>query len=194
MQFHAELEAFCGLTIFAHPHVAGGHAFDRTVIGIKHFGRGKAWKYFNAQGLGLLRQPAGHVTQADDVVAVVLKAFGQQPIGRADAGGFSEKHEGVIGHRLVQGRAHGLPVREQFGDGARVHDGARQNVRAWLGAFFQHHHRHLMAFFLRQLLQADGGGQARWAGAHHDHVVFHGFTGSVLGNDFGCGHRVLKWL
>ena len=132
MQLHAELEAFCGLTIFAHPHVAGGHAFDGPCFGVEHFGRGKAWEYFNAQGLGLLGQPARHVAQADDVVAVVLKAFGQQPIGRADAGGFSEKHEGVIGHRLVQGRAHGLPVGEQFGDGTRVHDRARQNVCARL--------------------------------------------------------------
>ena len=82
MQFHAELEVFSGLAIFAHPHVAGGHAFDSPRFGVEHFGRGKAREYFNAQGLGLLRQPAGHVTQADDVIAVVLKTLGQQPVGR----------------------------------------------------------------------------------------------------------------
>jgi hypothetical protein len=70
---------------------------------------------------------------------------------------------------------------------ARVHDGARQDVRAGLGALLQHHHRDLLAC-ARELLQADRGRQAGRAAADHDHVVFHGFARAELGQDFFVRH------
>ena len=52
---------------------------------------------------------------------------------------------------------------------------------ARLRAFFQYHHRHILAFFGGQLLETDGCGQTTGAAADHDHVVFHRFTGAELG-------------
>ena len=50
--------------------------------------------------------------------------------------------------------------REQFGQRARVHHRARQDVRAGLRAFFEHDHRHFLACGRGQLLQPDRRGQA----------------------------------
>ena len=90
----------------------------------------------------------------------------------------------VVGDGLVQRRAVGLPVGQQLGERARVHDGARQDVRAGLGALLEHDDRDLLACLGGQLLQADGGGQAGGAAADDHDVVFHGFARAELGEDF----------
>jgi len=90
--------------------------------------------------LGLLAQPTCEVGQADDVVAVVLGAFGQQDVGGAQRRCFAQKAPGVIGHRLIQWSAQRLPIGQEFGQCLGVHDGARQNVRTRLAAFFQDNH------------------------------------------------------
>ena len=190
VQLHAELEVARGLAFLAHTHVAGGHALDAAVVVVEHFCGGKAGENFHAQVLGLLRQPAGHVAQADDVVTVVLKTAWQQEVGRAKRRFLAQEHHGVVGDGLVQRGAEFLPVGNQLGQRLGVHDGARKNVRAGLGAFFEHHHRHILALFGGQLLEPDGGGQAGGAASHHDHVVFHGFAGAVLGEDFLVCHSV----
>jgi hypothetical protein len=62
-------------------------------------------------------------------------------------------------------------------------------VRAGLGAFFQHDYGDILTFFGRQLLEANGGGQATGATAHHHHVIFHGLSRAVLGQDLFVCHR-----
>jgi hypothetical protein len=55
-----------GSPVLADAHVAGGHALDRALVVVQHFGGGKAGEDLHAQGFGLLRQPAGdHVAQAE---------------------------------------------------------------------------------------------------------------------------------
>ena len=82
-QFHAQLKAVVRLAVFANAKVAGGHAADFAVIGVKHFGRGETGEDFNAQRFGLFGQPFGESTQADDVIAVVVEAARNQPLRRA---------------------------------------------------------------------------------------------------------------
>ncbi|MNL73066.1 hypothetical protein D3C87_1984740 [compost metagenome] len=53
-------------------------------------------------------------------------------------------------------------------------------MRARLGAFLQHAHVDVAAFLRRQLLQADGRGQAARAAADDDDVVLHGFAWAEL--------------
>jgi hypothetical protein len=94
----------------------------------------------------------------------------------------------------VTGCVKGAPSAFQSGISSGVHDRARQDVRAGLGAFFEHDDRQLGAFFGGQLLQANGRRQpARAAADHdhdhdHDHVVVHRFSGSVLGQDVCWNH------
>jgi hypothetical protein len=87
-----------------------------------------------------------------------------------------------------------FPVGQQFGQRLGVHDGAGQNVRAGLGTFFQHHHRNILAFFSGQLLEANRRGQAARATTDDDDVVFHGFTGAKLRDDFVVGHVLSRLI
>jgi hypothetical protein len=53
---------------------------------------------------------------------------------------------------------------------------AGQDVRADLGAFLDDADVDILACCCRQLLQADGRGQAGRTGADDDHVIFHTFA------------------
>ena len=194
VQFHAQLEVVAGLTVFAHAEVAGGHALDRAVLVVEHFGRSKARENLHAQGLGLFTQPFAHSAQADDVAAVVVEVARHEPVRRALLASLGQDQEVVAGHGLVQRGAALFPVGEEFGDGAWVHDRTRQNVRAGLGAFFEHADVDLLAAFGGDLLQSDGGGQASGAAADDDDVVFHGFAGTVGAQDvlWAHGERFMK--
>ncbi len=79
VQRHAQLKLLAGLAVFAYPHVARGHAGHGAVVSVQHLGGGESGKNFYPQGFGLLGQPAHQLPQANDVVAVVVKTFGQQP-------------------------------------------------------------------------------------------------------------------
>ena len=127
---------------------------------------------------------ASHFTtspSADDVVAVVVEAVAA-PASRACASTpVSLRNRHVVGgHRLVAAARRVLPVGDQLGDRARVHHRARQDVRAGLGAFLEHHHRHLVLAFGGELLQADRGGQARRPAADDHDVVLHRLARAVL--------------
>ena len=118
-----------------------------------------------------------------------MQALGDQELRCVERAGGRQKLHIVAGHRLRQRSAQRFPVGKQLGQGPGVHDGAAQDMGARLGALFQHHHRNIRAFFSRLLLQPDGGRQPARAATHHDNVVFHGFTGAVLGQNFLLVHR-----
>ena len=190
-QFHAELEVVGGLAFLADAQVARGHAAHRAVFVVQHLSRREAGEDFHAQGFGLLGQPLGDSAQAHDVVAVVVCKGGQQRVGHAKARLLAQEDVGIVGDGLVQRGALGLPVGDQLGQGLGVHDGARENVRAGLRAFFQHDHGHILAVFSSQLLEANGCRQTGRATAHDHHVVLHGFAGTVLGKNFFVCHERL---
>mmetsp|Transcript_81447 Transcript_81447/g.226443 ORF Transcript_81447/g.226443 Transcript_81447/m.226443 type:complete len:490 (-) Transcript_81447:241-1710(-) len=182
-QLHAELEVVAGLAVLAQAHVAGCHALDPALLVVEHLGRGEAGEDLHAQALGLLGHPLDHVGQADHIAAVVVEVARHQPVGRAGAAGLAEEEHVVAGHGLVQRRAELLPVREQLGDGARVHHRAGQDVGAGLRALFEHDDAGVGI----QLLEPDGRGEAGRAATDDDHVVLHGLAGAELGQDFfGC--------
>ena len=85
----------------------------------------------------------------------------------ARAGG--EEDEAVVAGRGEQRGATLLPVGQQLGQGARLDHRAGEDVRADLAALFHHAHGGLR----RQLLQPDGGGQARGPCAHDHDVELH---------------------
>jgi DNA polymerase len=80
-QFHAGLEGVSGLAVMANAHVAGNDAEDAILVVVEHVGSGEAGVDLDAQALGLPGQPAGKRPKADDVVAVVLAALGQEGVG-----------------------------------------------------------------------------------------------------------------
>ena len=62
VQLHAELKRIGWHAFAVHTHVAGGDTFDRTIVVVQDFRGRKAGEDFHAQRLGLLAQPARHVT------------------------------------------------------------------------------------------------------------------------------------
>ena len=88
----------------------------------------------------------------------------------------------------MERRTQFFPVGKQLCQGARVHDGAAQDMCAGLRALLEHHNRNVGALFKRQLFQPYRRGQTARATAYHDHVVFHRFTGAKLGQDFLIVH------
>lgn len=187
VQLHAALEIRARGAILVDAHVAGGHAHHRAVVVVQHLGGGEAREDRHLQRLGLLRQPAGHFAEADDEVALVVEAAGQQDIRGAPGAGFAQEQEFVAGDGLLQWRAALGPVREQFAERAWVHDRAGQDVRTRLGAFLQHAHRQLLPLLHGQLAQADGGGQPGRAGADDHHVELHRLARRKGGGGF-CVH------
>ena len=152
VQLHAQLKVVRGFAIFTYAHVASGHAFDRAIFVVEDFGGGKTREDLHAQLFGLLTQPTGHIGQANDVVAIVLEALRQCDMWNFGGASFTEHEEYVLLDWLVQWCATLFPIGEQLGERAWIHNGARQDMRTRLGAFFQHHYRNLLFFFCGELL------------------------------------------
>ncbi len=57
-----------------------------------------------------------------------------------------------------------------------------EDMRSHLRALLDDHDGEVRAFFRRDLLEANGGGEARRTGADDDHVEIHRFTGGQIGH------------
>jgi hypothetical protein len=104
---------------------------------------------------------------------VILEARGQHEFGNRMRAALGQEEETVLAHRCVERRATRLPVRKKLGERARIHDRARQDVRADLGTFFEHAHAELHVALGRELFEAYRGREACRARADDHHVVLH---------------------
>jgi hypothetical protein len=120
-QFHAELEAVGRLAVLAQTLMAGGHALDPALFVEQHFGRTKAGEDLHAQALGMMRQPLHDVAQLHHIAAVVVQVARHEPVRHPAPAGFREEQHVVGRHRLEQRSAKLPPLRQQFGERARVH-------------------------------------------------------------------------
>jgi hypothetical protein len=159
------------LALAVDAHVARGDAAHAAFVE-QHLVRGESGEDLDAERFGLRAEPAAEGPQADDVVAVVLEAAGQEQGRHAQRAFLAKKQEAIFGDRNAERRAFLLPVGDELGEGARVHDRAREDVRADLRALLEHADRGLR----RQLLQPDGGREPRRSAADDDDVVLHGFA------------------
>ena len=78
--------------------------------------------------------------------------------------------------RRFERRALRLPVGQELVQRARIHDRAREDVRADLRAFLDEAHGDLAARGGGELLQADRRAETRGAAADDHDVEFHGFA------------------
>ena len=159
--------------VLADTHVTGRDATDLAVFIVKYFRGGKPRINFDAHRLGLFGQPAAHIAEADDVIAVIVHLRRRRQFHRAR---LTEQQELIAFHRCVERRTPFLPVGEQLGERARFQNRTGQDMCADLGAFFDDTDRNFAAFFLGQLTQADCRRQPRRPGADDHHVEFHRFT------------------
>ncbi|BDD93837.1 hypothetical protein PanNE5_32770 [Pandoraea sp. NE5] len=185
VQFHAQLEVLGRFAVLADAHVAGRHAHDRAVLVVQDLGGREAREDFNAQRFGLLSEPAHDIAQADDIVAVILEAGGQQPRRRGGRAGLVQEQEAIFNDRGVERCTKGFPVGDEFGQRLRIHDRARQDVRPDFRAFFQDTYGNLLPRLLRALLQTDCRGQAGRTAANNDDVILHRLPRAVLLKQLG---------
>ena len=160
LQLDAALEAVGGLAVLAHALVAGGDAGDGALLVVEHLGGRELGVDVHPQLGCLLAQPAHQVAEADHIVAVVAHQRRHDEIGDAQRAGGPQVVEAVLGHRRFDRRALGLPVGDELVQADGIDHGAREDVRADLGALLEHDDGQLAA---RRRPRAASGGW-RWRG------------------------------
>ena len=111
MQLDARFMARLGCAVAANSHVACRHAAHPARIVVQHLGGGEAGIDFDAQGFGLLAQPAGEIAQADDVIAVVIHLWRRR---QANSPGWGQKQESIIGRRRIERGAAVYPIGQKL--------------------------------------------------------------------------------
>jgi hypothetical protein len=156
VQFHAAGKHRARRAVALDTHVAGRHALHRTVVVVEHFGGGEAGIDLDAQRLGAACQPAAHIAERDDVVAVIVHQRRHQEIRQANRAGRSEEQElvsltGVLNGWSGSSRQSEISLSMPIGSTTAP----GEDMRADLGALFEHNHRQ----FRIGLLQPDRGGR-----------------------------------
>ena len=165
------------LALTGYPHVSGGYSANRTAVVIENLRSGKTREDVHAHVLGLLAEPAAEVAETDRMIAVVVRRGRHEE--RRDLHPIrvvGEIVDLVLGDRIVEWGPELSPIREQLVQGARLDDGARENVRADLGAFLDEAHRELLTGRLGDLHQSACRRQSGRASADDDDVEFHGLS------------------
>ena len=152
--------------------LARDNALQLAILAQHQFGTGHAGEDLHAQLFGVLRHPAADIAHRDDVVAVVVHQRRHREVRDAHLARRAEHQEPVFRHRRVERRAALFPVGDQSIQTAGVQHCARKDMRADLGALFQHDHVQVGV----ELFQPDRRAQARRARADDDDVIFHRFA------------------
>src|SRR5438034_52255 len=176
MELHAGLVLRLVGAVAGYAHVACRHAAYRAAFGEQDFGGSEARIDFDAKYLGLIREPATNMTEAHDVIALVIHQSRQHPIRNPIRAMRGQYQEAIVGDGRVERRATGAPIRNQLVERNRIDDSAGKNVGADLRAFFEDANGDLAALLLRDLLQANGCRQARRTTPDDNHVVVHRFA------------------
>jgi hypothetical protein len=133
-----------------------------------------------AERLGLFTEPFADRAERAGIAAMIGHEGREGEIREAEATGFRQGEEDVVLHLGLKRTALILPVRQQFVQRLGIDHHARQDMRADLGAFFQHRDGNLVSGLGGHLFQADRGGQAGRTGAHDDDVIFHGLALDIV--------------
>ena len=169
-ELDAGLEVGAGLAVALDALVVGDHAADAALAVVEELRARRLGQDVDPQLLGLLRQPAADIAEADDVVALVVHLRRR---GQADGAGLGEIEELVLPGRGLERGALLLPVRDQLGERARLDHRTGEDVRPHLRALLEHADGDLPALLRRELAQPDRRRQAGRAGADDHDVVGH---------------------
>ncbi len=159
--------------ILGNTHIAGSNPDHTARLVIKQFGCGKARINLDTQRLCFAGEPFHHLTQRDDIVAVIIHQWRHHPVGKANRHRGAKKEKAVILHLRGDRGTLLLPVGDKLVDADRVNDGARQDMGAGLRALLDDDHRNFGTIIHRQLFETDGGGQTCRSGANNHHIVVH---------------------
>jgi hypothetical protein len=176
VQLHARLIVRLVGAVARHAHVAGGDALHRSILVEQYLGGREAGEDLDAQRFGLPGQPAAEIAERERVGALVVHEGRHQEVRKLIFLGCGQHPVVVLDHGHGQRAIELLPVRDQLVKRNRIHDRARQDMRADLGALFQHADAKFASRLIRQLLQPDRRSQPRRPRADDHDVVGHRFA------------------
>ena len=175
-QLHARHIAFFFGAVASDTHVSGKNAFYLTIFN-DGLGCGKTRINFNAQRLSLLGKPAAKVTEADNIVAVVVHVLGHKGIRNLCGFLLVFQQENVVaGNGRIQRCAFLFPVRKELIEGGRLKYSTGQYVSADFRPFLYNTYGQFFAGFLCQLHNSASCRQASRAAADDKNIKFHRFA------------------
>jgi hypothetical protein len=130
----------------------------------------------HAQTFRLLAEPAAQAAEAADVTAMIAHQRRHEHRRERQSAGLREIIEAVLADGRIERRALLPPLRQEAVERHRIDHRAGQNMRADLGAFFQHYHGQLLAALGRELLEPDRRSEPRRPRADDDDVELHGLA------------------
>src|SRR5262245_35262769 len=108
------------------PLVASTHADDLIPFS-QHLNAGKPGKQVDATLFDTLSQPTDKLVEGHDEVAMIAKRRWRD--GQRERPALGEVENAIVIHR-THGRAELTPIRNEFGDPARIHNSAGKDVGA----------------------------------------------------------------
>ena len=153
----------------------------RAVVIEQHLGGGKAGIDFDAQRFRLGCEPAADIAEGDDIVAVIVHQRRHHQIGQTHRAVRRKPIEAVVADLGLDRTVFVSPVRNEPVEADGIDDGAREDVRADLGALLDHDH----AGVGRKLFEPDRGREPGGPRADDHHVEFH----RVAGRQFVSAHQ-----
>ena len=192
----AGLEVRERLAVAAPTLVARPHPDDAPVVDEERLA-GRLGEDHHARGLCLLGEEPAELRHGDDPVAVVHHRRRRRD---PESGALRQEVDGLAVHRPV-GRhlLHGDPAREQLPDRARVHDGAREQVRARLLALLEDGDRHVteqlarLGMLLEELPEAHGAREPAGAATDDQDPDVDALVGRVGHGADRLGVRERRW-
>src|SRR5262249_54082247 len=128
----------------------------------------------------LLGEPAAKAAEAPGIAAVIAHERRHGDIRHAEAAGFPEIIEALLGDLRGERRALLPPIWDEAVKPDRVDHRARQDMCADLRALLQDHDRQLLVLLDGELLESDRCGKACRSGADDDDVELHGLALSLV--------------
>ena len=131
-------------------HVAGGDALHRALVVVEHFGRGKARIDFDAERLGLARQPAAHIAERADIAVMIVHQRRHDEVRQPDRAARRHPVEAVVldlglqravgilapvRNELVERRPDRSPRRTEYARRPRSPSPPRRSLRSALSCF-----------------------------------------------------------
>ena len=158
-------------------HVAGRDALHRAVVVVEDLRCREAREDLDPELLGLRREPAAEIAEAERVGALVAHERRHEPVRKCP---LSRSAPSTQWWFSVTGTVSGEPLSFQSGISSSsalgIDHRARQDVRADLAPLLEDADGKLASGFVRKLLQADRRAQPGRTRADDNHVILHGFA------------------
>ena len=136
-QLHAAREAVLGLPVAPNAHIAGGDTDDGAVLVPERLDSRETRIDLDTQFCSLFAQPAHHITEADDIIAVVVHQRRHQEIRQPHLTRWTEIQEAILEDRRRYRRPLLPPIRDESIEANRIDHRTGQRMGTDFRRLFQ---------------------------------------------------------